>query len=436
MRPTRTLLALGMTAALILAACGGGGGTGSPPAGTTPEPAGSGASVAPPASGAGGFDPTAVEGDLVLQGWSAGAVEAPILDQLLVQFQEKYPNIAVTFEPVAGEYPASMAAKFSSGDVPDVFYVDSSVAPTWIDDGLLEPLDPYIEKSGNDVSQFYEGYLNAFKGPDGQIYGLPKDGNTLGMAYNTTMLTDAGVAAPPTTWEELIAAADALKAAGVESPMCLSSSLDRALAFIYQGGGGLYTEDKAGSMIDTPESVAAIQAYLDFFKNGQGKRPTDLAVDWCGQALGEEKAAIIFEGGWVDPYMTDQFPDVEYEWAEMPAGSAGKATLGFTVSYSMGVDAKNKDASWVLIDYLTGAEGMTTWTEGGVANPSRKDVAGAPGKEVLIQGAEYARPWSFTPGFSEVNDAFNNAMTAAIEGSGSADEVAAATKRAIEANVR
>ena len=432
MRSTRTLLALGLTAAL-LTACSGAGTDGS--AAPSAAPPASGASVAPPASeGAPAFDPTTVEGDLVLQGWSAGAVEAPILDQLLVQFQEKYPNIKVTFEPVAGEYPASMAAKFSSGDVPDVFYVDSSVAPTWIDDQLLEPLDPYIAKSGNDVSQFYEGYLDAFKGPDGQIYGLPKDGNTLAMAYNTKMLTDAGVTAPPTTWAELTAAADALKTAGVESPMCLSSSLDRTLAFVYQGGGGLYTEDKTGSMIDTPESVAAIQSYLDLFKNGQGKRPTDLAVDWCGQALGEEKAAIIFEGGWVDPYMTDQFPDVDYAWAEMPAGSAGKATLGFTVSYSMGVDSKNKDASWVLIDYLTGPEGMTTWTEGGVANPSRKDVAGAPGKEILIQGADYAQPWSFTPGFSTVNDAFNNAMTAAIEGSGSAQDVAAATKSAIESN--
>jgi multiple sugar transport system substrate-binding protein len=431
MRPKRTVLAIGVSAALLLSACGGGAAT-SPPADTSAAP---GDSAAPSASGDGtGFDPTTVEGDLILQGWSAGAVEAPILEQLLVQFQETYPNISVAFEPVAGEYPASMAAKFSSGDVPDVFYVDSAYAPGWIEDGLLEPLDPYVEKSGGDLSQFYEGYLDAFKGPDGQVYGLPKDGNTLAMAYNSTMLTAAGVTTPPTSWDELVAAADALKTSGVETPMCLSSSLDRALAFIYQNGGGLLTEDKTGSMIDTPESVAGIEAYLGFFANGQAKRPTDLAVDWCGQALGEEKAAIIFEGGWVDPYMTDQFPSVEYAWAEMPAGAAGKATLGFTVSYSMGVDSANKDASWVLIDYLTGPEGMTTWTEGGVANPSRKDVAGAPGKEILIQGADYARPWSFTPGFSEINDAFNNAMTAAIEGDGSAQDVAAATKSAIEAN--
>ena len=58
---------------------------------------------------------------------------------------------------------------------------------------------------------------------------------------------------------------------------------------------------------------------------------------------------------------------------------------------------------------------MKTWTEGGIANPSRKDVPAAPGKEILVKGADYAKPWSFIPGFSKINDAFNNAMTAQIE---------------------
>jgi multiple sugar transport system substrate-binding protein len=112
--------------------------------------------------------------------------------------------------------------------------------------------------------------------------------------------------------------------------------------------------------------------------------------------------------------MKQNYPDVKYAWAPMPEGKE-KATLGFTVSYSIGVDSANKDAAWVLLTYLTGPEGMKTWTEGGVANPSRTDVTAAAGKEVLVDSAEFARPWSFIPGFSSVNDAFNNAMTAQIE---------------------
>jgi multiple sugar transport system substrate-binding protein len=434
----RTLFTLSIAAMIAAAGCGssGNGGSASPGATTAPEPSGSSAAGASSSAGS-GFDPTSVSGDLTLQGWSAGAVEAPILDKVLQDFQAAYPNIKVKFEPIAGDYAAAMAAKFSSQDVPDVFYVDSGPAATWIEDGSLQPLDEYIAKSGFDTSKFYPAYLDAFKGPDGKLYGLPKDGNTIAMAYNSDILSKAGVTTPPTTWEELTAAVDKLKGqSGLDAPLCLSPSLDRALAFIYQAGGGLFNEDKTAAIIDSPESVKGIETYLSFFKSGAAKRPGDMGDDWCGKSLGEGHSAIIFEGGWLDPYMKDTYPDVKYAWAEMPAGPAGKATLGFTVSYSMGVDSKNKDASWVLISYLTGPEGMKTWTEGGVANPSRSDLQGAPGKEILIQGAEYAHPWSFIPGFTEINDAFNNALTAAIEGTGSAQDVATATKTAIDAKLK
>ena len=41
-----------------------------------------------------------------------------------------------------------------------------------------------------------------------------------------------------------------------------------------------------------------------------------------------------------------------------------------------------------------------------------------------MNGAEYAQPWSFIPGFTEINDAFNNALTGAIEGTGTAQDIA------------
>ena len=434
----RTLPAIGLMASLLVVACSGGGGGSASPGGSTAslEPGASSpaASGGESPSAAGSFDASAVSGDLVLQGWSAGAVEAPILQKVLDEFQTKYPNIKVKFEPISGDYAGAMAPKFSSQDVPDVFYVDSSQAATWIDDGVLEPLDDYIAKSGFDTSAFYPGYLDAFKGPDGKLYGLPKDGNTLAMAYNVDLLQKAGVTTPPTDWASLQDAVTKLKAGGMKTPLCLSASLDRALAFIYAGGGSLFNADKTAAAIDTPESVAAIDEYLGFFKSGTAGTPKDLGDDWCGKSLGEQHAAIIFEGGWLDPYMGENYKDVKYEWAEMPAGPGGKATLAFTVAYAMGVDAKNKDASWVLISYLTGPEGMDTWTKGGVANPSRSDLSGGPGKEILVQGADYAKPWAFVPGFNSINDAFNNAFTAAVQGDGTGADIAAATKAAIDAN--
>ena len=411
----RSFLVLCIAAAFAIGACvtdpgaEGTGGAGSPaPAGS---PAGSPAGGASP-SAASGYDPSAVSGTVVFSGWQASPEEGAALEAVLADFAEAYPNITVDYQPVAGDYPAAMTAKFSSGEPPDLFYVDSSVAPEWIDEEVLVDLEPLAAERGFDTSAFFPGYLDAFRGPEGGIYGFPKDGNTLAMAYNTELLEAAGIQ-PPTNWEELTAAAETLTS-GDTKAFCLNNSLDRALAFIYQNGGALLSDDKSQNVFDSQETRDALSTYLGWFADGQAARAADLGDDWCGKSLGEGKVAMIFEGGWLDPYMTNTYPDTGYAWAAMPQGTQ-PATLGFTVSYSIGVDSANKDAAWVLLQYLTGPEGMTTWTEGGVANPSRQDVPAAAGKEILVEGAANAHPWSFIPGFSAINDAFNNAMTAQIE---------------------
>ena len=436
MRRLWRVAALAAVFVLIFSACSSGGG--SPAAGSAANPGTSAeaTSGAPSAASSGpSFDASSVSGTVVLSGWQSSGDEGKALDAVLAGFKAAYPNIKLDYQPVATDYATAMAAKFSSGAPPDVFYVDSSLAPDWIDQGVLEDVGTMASERGFDTSQFFPGYLDAFTGPDGKIYGFPKDGNTLAMAYNTDMFTAAGLQ-PPTTWDELKAAATKLTTGG-QKAFCLSSTLDRALAFIYQNGGSLLSDDKTTDTIDTPAVKDALTTYLGWFKSGQGGRPADLkGDDWCGKALGLKQVAMIFEGGWLDPYMKSTYPDTKYAWAEMPKGTQ-QATLGFTVSYSIGADSKNKDAAWVLLTYLTGPDGMKIWTQGGIANPSRKDVPPAAGKEILVKGADYAKPWSFIPGFSKINDAFNNAMTAQIEAkSDDPTPVIAAAKAAIDAALK
>lgn len=373
------------------------------------------------------------EGDVILSGWQASPEEGELLEEMFAGFEEACPNITIDYQPVAGDYPQAMLANFSAGTPPDVFYVDSAVAPEWIQEQFLLPLDDYIAETGFDTGQFYEGYLDAFRGSDGQIYGLPKDASTLALFYNEQMLADAGVE-PPTNWDELTAAAETLTTGDVTG-LCLSPSLDRALAFIYQNGGAIYNDDFTEVTFDSPEVTEAVDTYLGFFESGVGASPAELGSGWCGEALGQEKVAMVFEGNWLIPFMEGTFPDVAYATAEMPAG-AEQATLAFTVSYSIGADSANPDAAWSLLSYLTGPEGMETWTSQGLALPSREDVPVPEGREALLAGAEYARPWSFTPGFADVSTAFNNAFTAATEGSGSTEEIVSATTEAAQGTIQ
>jgi len=394
-------------------------------------PAGSAeASGSPGASGAAG-DLSSISGTAVLSGWRSSPEEGEALTQTLLGFPPLYPNVQVDYQPIAGDYRTVMITKISSHEVPDLFYVNADYAPEWIEQGFLEPLDDYIAKAGIDTSQFFPGYLDIFKGKDGKIYGLPKDGNTIALAYASDLVTAA-----PKTMDELVTTAKGLKDnKSLKAPMCLNPGLDRGLAFLYAQGGSLLNADKTASAIETDASKQAVQWYLDLFKDGLGQTPAQLGAGWCGEALGTKKVAMIFEGGWLDPAMTGTYPDVKYAWAEMPVGSSGKpVTIAFTVSYSIGADSKNKDQATVLLSYLAGKDGMTKWTEGGVALPSRKDVPTPAGKDVLTKGSEYALPGSgFMPGYVDVQKAFQDAFTAQIQDKTyDAGPVVDATKAAID----
>ncbi len=429
----RSFSVLFATFALIVGACSSGA-TQSPSSSASTGGASTGASASAGESAAtsgAAFDPASITGTATLSGWQSSDAENAALKATVAAFQVKYPNVKVDYKVIAGDYATVMATNFASKNVPDLFYVDATFAQPWSDNGFLEPLDDYISKQGFDMGKFFPGYQDVFKNADGKTYGIAKDGNTIGMAYNTTEVTAA-----PKTLDELVTAATALKGKdGLKAPICLNPGLDRGLAFIYAQGGSIVSADGKTNMVDTPETKTAVQWYLDLFKNGLGATAADMGDGWCGDSLGKKHAAIAFEGGWLDPAMTSGFPDVKYAWGQMPTGTSGSpVTISYTASYSIGADSKNKDQAWVLEQYLTGVEGMTKWTEGGVALPSRSDVPIPKGKEILAGQAQFAKPGSgFMKGYSDVQKAFQDAFTLEIQNKTySADKVIAATKAAVD----
>lgn len=344
-----------------------------------------------------------------LAGWSAGADEDNLLKQVVANFMKSHPGIKVDYAVVNGDYPTALTARFAAHNPPDVFYVDSSVAPSWEKQGVLEPLNSYITKSKYDTTKFFPGLLNAFKAGK-TVYGFPKDWSPLAMEINTGMLGTAKAKAP-TDWATLTAAAQKIKAAGVVSggaPICVAPDWARLLPFIFQNKGTL-------SDVQSAAAVAAVTYYVNLIKSGLGATPTTLGVGWCGEALGKQKAAIIFEGNWVLPYMKSTFPNTRYGVFPMVKQKTG-GNLGFTVSYSMAKDSKQKQAAWTLLSWLTGKEGMKQWTSLGLALPSRSDVKAIGGRTAFLNAAPYSHGWGFN-NFSNTYTVMNNDLTAVIGGS-------------------
>ena len=346
---------------------------------------------------------------ITLAGWTAGADEDHLLQQVVNSFMKTHPGIKVDYSVINGDYTTAMTSRFAARNPPDVFYVDSSLAPTWSQQGVLEPLNSYIATSKYDTSKFYPGLLNAFK-TGKTIYGFPKDWSPLATEINTGMLGTAK-ATVPTNWSTLTAAAQKIKAAGVVNggaPICLSADWARLLPFVFQNKASLAT-------ITSPAAESAVNYYVGLIKSGLAETPTQLGVSWCGEALGKQKAAIIFEGNWVLPYMKSTFPNTRYGVFPMVGNKTG-GNLGFTVSYSMAKDSKHKQAAWTLLSWLAGPQGMKQWTSLGLALPSRSDVKAIGGRTAFLKAAPYARGWGFK-NFSNVYTIMNNDLTAVIGGS-------------------
>ncbi len=358
-----------------------------------------------------------VTGSIRLAGWtSGGSTEGVLLKQVLAGFAKKYPKIKVTYTAL-DPYQQNMLAQFAARKPPDVFYVDSNDFPDWAKQGLLEPLGPYIAKYKFSTKPYFPRLLNAFR-YKAKLYGFPKGFSPLSMQVNTAMLQRAGVSAP-TTWAQLRSVAQRMKAQNIPAggrPICLQPEWARMLAFIYQNGGSMLNATKTRATVNTPAVRDAVNFYVGLINDGLAGTQQQLGAGWCGEALGKEKAAIIFEGNWVMPFMAEQFPSVNYRVNRMIRNKQA-ATLSFTVSYSIAKASKNKAAAWTLLTYLTGRQGMATWTSKGLELPSRKDVRlRVPGRTAFIADAAVGRAWQFAPGFSKVMTVANNELTAVIEG--------------------
>jgi multiple sugar transport system substrate-binding protein len=345
---------------------------------------------------------------ITLSGWSAGADEDNLLQQVVNTFEKSHPSIKVDYSVINGDYSTAMTARFAAHNPPDVFYVDSSIMSTWARQGVVQPLNSYIRASKYNTSKFFPSLLSAFK-VGGQTYGFPKDWSPLAMEINTAMLSQAGQKAPK-TWAQLQAVAQAMATKGVVpggKPVCLAADWARLLPFVFQNKGSL-------ANIQSPAAAAAVNFYVGLISKGLADTPDKLGSGWCGEALGKQKAAIAFEGNWLLPFMKSTYPSIRYGIFPMVKNKTG-GNLAFTVSYSMAKDSKNKQAAWTLLSWLTGPVGQKIWVSKGLALPSRSDVKAIGGRGAFLGAAPYAHGWGFN-NFSNAYTVMNNDLTAVITG--------------------
>ncbi len=300
-------------------------------------------------------------------GTNADPFEVDIVTKQAETYMEQNPNVELVIEPIAGDIWEVLKTRMVANDEPDIFYMDIFQAAQFIDADKLAPLDDVL--TSEDVADFEETLLNAFRGDDGTLYGIPKDFSTLALYYNIEMFEEAGLQ-PPTTWEELESAAKALTKDGVVG-LSLQNGLDRAQPFFYSNGGSMM-KDGVPTLND-PKNIEAYEYWIGLIKNGYAQTPQQLGVGWDGDAFAAEMVAMTVEGTWMVNSMNEVAPDLKYGVVPIPQKEA-LASMQFTVAYSMSKNTDHEEQAKDVIRFLTSSEQQQVVADAGRAMPSRKSA--------------------------------------------------------------
>jgi multiple sugar transport system substrate-binding protein len=115
-------------------------------------------------------------------------------------FQQTHPNISITYE-FAGftDYFTKMATYATGGNLPDLMQQDYATINQWTANGLLLPLDDYVNDRTINLTDVPKVSIDGGR-INGKLVALNLGNNSQSMILDTEAFQKAGIPLPPTTW--------------------------------------------------------------------------------------------------------------------------------------------------------------------------------------------------------------------------------------------
>jgi ABC-type glycerol-3-phosphate transport system substrate-binding protein len=192
-----------------------------------------------------------------------------IVDELALEYSESHPGVRVTpvFQGLYEELQVKMLASAVTRDLPDVAQVQLEYMSTYINNGLIEPINSTIPAGER------EDILNMFWDlvtEDGNVYGVPFCISTTVFFYNEDAFRRAGIEGEPSTWEEMISIGKRLTTDtdGDGNPdnyavMFWMDGFYGIAPFLWANGGEFFSSDKRRILLTSVEMVRTITMLRD-----------------------------------------------------------------------------------------------------------------------------------------------------------------------------
>lgn len=295
--------------------------------------------------------------------WSWRQEDRAQYETFIDTFEAANPGITVKFETFeAANYNTILATALAGGTGPDLMMVrayggmENIAAP-----GYLEPLSTETVPA---LADFAPSAIAAeTMRADGKIYAVPFASQTQLIIYNKAIF-DANGLTEPQTWDELIAAAEKLKAAGI-MPIANGTATawqNETTLFDFTAsimGKGFYDDLIAGKADFTDarfvEALGKLKEISAYFPDGF------IGLDYpSAQQLFSSGMAAMFGGGSYElATFKTQNPDIELGVFPSPGKTATDEKLVavyYDGGYAANASGKNKEAALKFLNYVASKE--------------------------------------------------------------------------------
>jgi multiple sugar transport system substrate-binding protein len=257
---------------------------------------------------------------------------------------------------------------FAAGAMADVFQPFTEVIPDLARTSRAVAMDPYVEVSKIVKKENYSDPIWAFFVQKGKLYGVPWRNDIRATQYMKSALEKSG-AKPPTDFDTLVAAAkamtkkegDKITQAGYD-PFAAPpyGPTQRFAPFLWSLGGEMLTPDGRKSAFNSDEGVAAVNFLVELH---QAVWPNPEATLEQAPIPHIATGRLVMSAGGTGiaaqlaQYAPDKVADLEIVVPPVKGRGPKAATYGlaFPSPWCMSTKgkAKNPDAAWTLVEYLS-----------------------------------------------------------------------------------
>jgi multiple sugar transport system substrate-binding protein len=299
---------------------------------------------------------------LEIKFWAMGR-EGEIVPELLNEFERENPGVRATVQQVPWSAAHEKLLTAFAGDaLPDV----AQMGNTWISEfaalDALARLDESAKASSVIDEQDYFPGIWATNRVNDMLYGVPWYVDTRLLFYRQDILRAAGIGRPPRDWVEWMQAATAVKQHVGNNNFALFvpvNDFEMQVSLALQQGVPLLREGDRYGNFSSPELVAALDFYLDFFRKGLAPASSESAISNVWDEFARGYFTFYLTGPWNIGEFRRRLPaDMQDDWmtAILPGPSGPGASSAGGSSLVVFKHSEHQDVAFRLVEFLSRPE--------------------------------------------------------------------------------